>query len=486
MSEAREATRGSGIRLATEVVSRALSVVTTLLVARGLGVADFGTYAALTGIAVVLAEAGDLGLQGLAVPALIARRFCLRDLLRAKLLLALLLGALSVVLPGLLATLAPVAVAVLPFSWRETILAAGRGGFLLTPLILYYGLAGWSEFLGVVLRAVGRRGQEAAVILCLRVSGLLATVLAIAAGARVWGLAWAQAASVAAPVLLGAWLLWLTSRGAPSDKGAPAGSVLRAAAPLAVNGGLALLSLRIELIAIFFLKGSWEAGLFGAALKLVESLNGIPAALLSGALPSLTREALAGEGRSHQVRNRTAALVAFLGVPAALGMALQAPGVLRLLGSEYAAGAGSLRILAFAIAVLFTNTLLLHALIAVGRADRLPRLTGVRVSVAVLLALALVPTLGGVGAAIGFLVAELVLTALAARSCAAVGFPVPILRPTLLAAMLSLPMAAAVGLLRTGPALAIAAGVVVYVVTLLAAWHLGRDRVRPLLEGRRD
>ena len=284
MSEAREATRGSGIRLATEVAGRALSVATTLLVALGLGVADFGTYAALTGIAVVIAEAGDLGLQGLAVPALIARRFCLRDLLRAKLLLALLLGALAVVLPGLLATLAPVAASVLPFAWRATVLAAGRGGFLLTPLILYFGLAGWSEFLGVALRAAGRRGQEAAVILCLRVSGLLATGLAIAAGARGWGLAWAQAASVVAPILLGVWLLSRAGWGAPGDKQAPAGSVLRAAAPLAVNGGLALLSLRIELVAIFILKGSWEAGLFGAALKLVESLNGIPGALASGAL----------------------------------------------------------------------------------------------------------------------------------------------------------------------------------------------------------
>ncbi len=485
MSEAREATRGSGIRLATEVVGRALSVATTFLVARGLGVTDYGVWAALTGIAVVMAEAGDLGLQGLAVPALIARRFCLRDLLKAKLLLALLLGALAVVLPWLLVAAAPMAAAVLPLSWRDTILAAGRGSFLLTPLILYFGLAGWSEFLGVALRATGWRGQEAAVILCLRLSGLLATVLAIAAGARVWGLAWAWAASVVAPILLGVWLLWVASWGAPSVSGAPVGSVLRAATPLAVNGGLALLSLRIELIAIFILKGSWEAGLFSAALKLVEALNGIPAALLSGALPSLTREALAEEGRSHQVRNRTAFLVAFLGVPAAFGMALQAPWVLGLVGPGYAEGAGSLRILAFAIAVLFTNTLLINALIAMGRADRLPRLTGVRVSVAVLLALALVPTLGGVGAAIGFLVAELVLTALAARACAAAGFPVPVLRPTLLAALLSLPMAAAVGLLRTGPAPAIAAGVAVYVVTLLAAWGLG-GVMRPLLASRRD
>jgi len=484
MSEAREATRGSGIRLATEAVSRALSVATTLAAMR-LDPADFGVLVAVGGLAVVLAEAGDLGLQGLAVPALIARRFSLRDLLRAKLVLAVLLGGLALVLPLLLGGLAPVAAAVLPASWRQTVLAAGGGSFLLTPLILYYGLAGWSEFLGVALRAAGRRGQEAAVILCLRLSGLLATVLAIAAGARVWGLAWAQAASVVLPIVLGAWLLWLASRAAPDSKEAAVGSVLRAAAPLAVNGGLALVSLRIEVIAIFVLKGSREAGLFGAALKLVESLNGIGAALLSGALPSLTREALAGAGRSHQVRSRTAALVALLGVPAAVGMVLQAPGVLHLVAPPgYAGGAGALRILAFAIAVLFVNTLLIHALIAAGRADRLPRLTGVRVGVAVLLALTLVPALGGLGAAIGFLAAELLLAVLAGRSAAVAGFPVPVLRPVLLAALLSLPMAAVVGFLKADAVPAIAAGVGVYAVTLGAAWRV--RRLRPLLEGRRD
>ncbi len=484
MSEAREATRGSGIRLATEIGSRALSVATTFLLARGLGVTDYGVWAALTGMAVVMAEAGDLGLQGLAVPVLIARRFRLGDLLRAKLLLALLAGALALALPALLGALAPVVAGLVPAPWRAAVLAAGAGSFLLTPLIAYFVLAGWSEFLGVALRAAGRRGQEAAVILCLRLSGLLATVLAIAAGARVWGLAWAQAGSVAVPILLGAWLLSRAGPGSPEAGGKPVSSVLRAAAPLAVNGVLALLSLRIELIVIFVVRGSWEAGLFGAALQLIESLKGVGAALLSGALPSLTREALPGEGRSREVRRRTAALVALLGVPAAFGMALLAPGVLGLLGPGYPQGAGPLRILAFAIVVLFSNALLTQALIALGRADRLPRLTGLRVALAALLAVLLVPRWGAVGAAVGFLAAELALAVLASRSCVAAGFPVPILRPTVLAAVLSLPMALVAALLPTGAALAVAGGVVAYAVTLRAAWSLGL--LRPLLEAGQD
>lgn len=490
MSEAQEATRGSGIRLATEAVGRALSVVTTILIAAGLGVRDFGTYAALSGMAVILAELGDLGLQGLAVPALVARRFRLAEMVRAKLVLSVGLALVAGVLP-LLASITSQGAHLLPDALGPTLDAAARGGAVLLPLVLYFGLAGWSEFLGVALRSAGRRGEEAAVILCLRAAGLVASILALRAGSGVVGLAWAQALSVLPPIAVGSALL-ARLPGSQSLAGPVAGirQVLRAAAPLAVNGGLALLSLRIELLAIFFLKGSYEAGLFGAALKLVESLNAIPAALVSGALPALTREALS-ESRREDVRRRTAVLVAFLAVPAALGMGLLAPGVLRLLGAGFENAAPALRVLSMAIAVLFTNTLLLHALIAVGRAEKLPRLTAVRVGCAAVLALVLVPALGGVGAAVGFLVSELVLSGLASRACDHAGFAVGVGRPLVVAVALSLPMAAAVGLLwgsdvtLSGLGARVFLGTLVYVLTLGAAWAWGRPVLRSLLEGRR-
>ena len=82
--EARDATRGSAIKLAAEVASRLLGLATTLLLIRGLGASDFGAFGRLSVIALLLAELGELGLQTLASRALVAGTLSLRSLVRAR------------------------------------------------------------------------------------------------------------------------------------------------------------------------------------------------------------------------------------------------------------------------------------------------------------------------------------------------------------------------------------------------------------------
>jgi O-antigen/teichoic acid export membrane protein len=467
-AEAADATRGSGVRLAAEVGGRALSVATSFLIAVGLGVEAFGVYAALTGVAVILAEAGELGIQGTAQRALVARTFRLRDLVRTKLALGLLLLLLAPAIPLALRAALSVLAPLLPAG--TSFPAASSSGLLVVVFVFYFALSGWSELFGVALRARGRRGQEAGLILFLRACGLVAVAIALARASGLSGLAWAHVLSTVPPVLLGA-LLVLRAYGDDATDAPAHGvrEVLKVSWPLAVNGGLALLSLRVELLVIFGLRGPREAGLFGAALKLVESLNAVPAAISGGAMPALTREALRGSGL---VRARTAATVALLAVPGAAGLALLAPGVSALLGAAYADAAAPLRVLAPALVALFMNTVLLHALIAAGRAATLPKLTAVRVAAAAVLALALVPRFGVTGAAAGFLLSELLLGALAWRACAAAGFAVPLAAPRARALAVSLPMAAAVAFFGGGTVAAALVGALVYGATLALAWRV--------------
>ena len=447
-SEAREATRGSAIKLGAELLGRVLALVTSLLIARGLGPADFGVFAFLSGVAVLLSEVGDAGLQGTAQRALVAHTLSLRSMLRAK---------------ALLLTVALAAAAALALGSQV----------LLAPLVLYYLLAGWSEFLGVALRARGRRGSEAATILCLRAATLSLVVLVFVRGLGLSGLAWALAASPLPAIAVGFGLLRRGDREA--EPAAPEArdsvGVLRLALPLGLNGLLALLSLRVEILALPFFVDDQATGWFAAALKVVDSLILVPAAIAAGAMPALTREALSG-GRGP-VRERTATSVALLGVPAAVGLFALAPGVVLLLyGSEYAPAALPLRLLAPALLAIFLNNVLLHALLALGRAPLLPRLTAVRVAVAGVAALLLIPSLGIAGAALGFTLAELALLPLAARACSREGFGVPLLRGVTLAALLSLPMALVLVLLPGSALRAIVAGAGTYGLTLLAAWRL--------------
>jgi O-antigen/teichoic acid export membrane protein len=297
-------------------------------------------------------------------------------------------------------------------------------------------------------------------------------VLVFARGLGLFGLAWALAASPLAAILVGFALL--RRGGAQEPPAAPeAGAsleVLRHALPLAVNGMLALLSLRVEILALPLFVDDHATGLFAASLKVVDSLILVPAAIAAGAMPALTREAMRGGG---PVRERTATSVALLGVPAAVGLFALAPGVVRLLfGAEYAPAALPLRILAPALLAIFLNNVLLHALLALGRAALLPKLTAIRVGVAALCALTLIPSFGILGAGAGFTLSELLLLPLAARACAREGFAVPVLRGVSLGIALSLPMALVLALASGSALLAIVAGAVTYGATLLAAWRL--------------
>ena len=111
--------------------------------------------------------------------------------------------------------------------------------------------------------------------------------------------------------------------------------MLHESAPLAVHGGLLLLSPRVEFLVLSWLwQDGSQVGLFYAGLNVIWFLSMVPTAVSAGAMPALTREALHGEG---SVRRRTAVTLALLGAPAAAGLALVAPALATfLLGRGYA------------------------------------------------------------------------------------------------------------------------------------------------------
>ncbi|HEY6547836.1 MAG TPA: polysaccharide biosynthesis C-terminal domain-containing protein, partial [Vicinamibacteria bacterium] len=468
-AEANEATRGSAVKLGAELLSRGLQLVTQLLLARGLAPAAFGDFGAASAVALVAAEAADLGLHGTAGRALVAGTTPLRGIVRAKLWLTL---------PFLAAALL-----LLPFFP------------LLTPLLLWFGGSGWAEILGVALRARGRRGQEALVLLVLRLVGLLLATLALARGGTGRECAWALALSTVPAILLAAALARRAFRvsGAvhpdPADPGVAA--LLRTSLPLAVNGGLALLSLRVELLVVSVLAGALEAGYFQAALQVVQVLNStVPTSLCAGAMPQLTREALrAGKEPGTReasaesavppdgVRRRMAATVAFAAGPACVGLALVAPALTQTLyGAAYAPSAATLAVLAVGLVPLFLNGLYTHGLIAAEQARLLPRLTALRVALATVLAAVLVPLAGGPGAALGFALSEAALLVLGARAARHASFAIDSVRPTLIALLASLPMAALVWPLRGQLPLALGVGVVAFAATLALLARSSRVR----------
>jgi O-antigen/teichoic acid export membrane protein len=451
-----DATRGSAIKLAAEVASRGLGLLTTVVVTRGLGVEGFGAFGGPFVAAVLVAELGELGLQATASRALVAGTVSLRSLVRARLALLAAVGGLA--------------------------LAAAPVAPVLSPLVLFFLLSGWGEFAGVALRCRGRRVREAILLCALRGGGLVLAAAALQAGAGARGVAWALAASPLPALGLGA--SWLArSRPAVPFPDLGVGAVLRLSAPLAIHSGLLLLSPRVEYLVVAALLGDREKGLFLAALQVYWFLGMVPTAIAAGAMPSLTREAMAGRGPGRQ---RTAGLLAALAAPAAVGLALVAPAlVAAAFGGDYRPAAPWLRGLAAAVPALFLNALATASLVAAGRAGVLPRITAVRVGAAFAVALVAVPRLGLPGAAAGLVAAEWLLLVLGTRACAAASFAVRVARPLGWALLACLPMALAVSGVRERLVLAVAIGALSWAATLAAVVGLRPGLARELAGGAR-
>ena len=472
--EANDATRGSAIKLAAEVASRGLGLLTMVLVTRGLGVEGFGVFGELSVYALLLAELGELGLSALASRALVARTHSLESLVRARLVLAGVVTAVAVAVGPLTPALA------------RRLGAGPADGRALALLVAWFALSGWGEFLGVALRCRGARRLEAVLLLVLRGGSLVFAGLALLAGAGLRGVAAALAVSPLPAIAFGAAGLRRTATPGPAV--APA-RVLRESAPLAVHGGLLLLSPRVEFLVLSWLLADRAAvGLFYAALNVVWFLSMVPTAVAAGAMPALTREALQGGGG---VRRRTAATLALMAAPAAVGLALVAlPVAALLLGAgyapaDYAATAGSLRIMSAALPALFLNALVFASLIASGRATWLPRLTAGRVAIAFALAFALVPVLGARGAAAGLVLAEWLLLVLGWLACRGAAFGVPVARPVAWALAACVPMALAVNGVRESLPLAVPIGALSWAATLAAVARLRPGLARELVGGLR-
>jgi len=471
--EANDATRGSAVKLGAEVTSRVLGLATTLLLIRGLRAAVFGSFTALSAYALLLAESGELGLQALASRALVARTLSLRSLVLARLALAPLVAAVALA--------ASTAVPALAGRWG----VGALDGPALALLVAWFALSGWGEFLGVALRCRRARRQEAALLVVLRGAALAAAAAALFAGASLRGVSLALALSPLPAIALGAVLLRRASGEGPAPEARPA-SVLGESFPLAVHGALLLLSPRVELLVLQWLRGEGDPalGFFSVALNVLWFLSMVPTAIVAGAMPALTREALRGEG---PVRRRTAATVALGAAPAAVGLALVAPPLAgALLGagygpSGYAAVAVCLRIMALGLPALFLNALVFGALIAAGRASWLPRLTAARVALAFALAFVLVPAFGGRGASAGLACAEWALLAAGAAACRRGAFAIPVAAPVAWALVGCVPMALAVSGVRSSLPLAVGVGALSWGATLAAALWLRPGLARELV-----
>lgn len=398
----REAARGTSLVLAGALIAQAAEYVYRFLMARGLGVAGFGTFNQARSIYLILVVLAPLGL------AAGMKRFvaAFRESGRER-------EARRVIVQGIqVAAVSSVALAALLWVFSPALAQAFRNPDLQFPLrVLAFAIPA-----AVGLEVVTRLGEAfrsfrptvlARQILdpALRV---LLTLPLLAAGASLTVLLGAMGVSAAMAFLVAAFLVLklerlrsLTAGPAPSQLP----MLLQFSLPLAAGTALFDFAERIDVLMIGFFREEADVGIYSAGSSIARFLL----IFLASTMPvvaTLAAEA-AGRGTAHEIarlQRTTTRWMLFSTGPIAAGLLLYpAEAITLLFGHEYSGAASSLRILVLACLLPAWGGPTGLFLDALGKTRWTLAIVFLRVLTNILLNLVLIPAFGIAGAACGTL-----------------------------------------------------------------------------------
>jgi O-antigen/teichoic acid export membrane protein len=465
-----------------------LGLLISVLTARYLRPDDMGRYAFLVWLAGLLAIVLSLGLPT-TLTRYTAEAIGAGRAATAGALLKLIVGRQAML--ALAATIATAGVAVLvPGPWRLPLLLTA----LSVPLLVLHGSIaaflsglqsfGWQALLGVAMLATQ--------------AGLFVLVAGFDGG--VAGLLLAHAVTNAAGLGVLAWLAWGQGRRCGA---LPASATLDAEARTDVTRYARSASLLVVLDAVVWqrtevaflqaLAPAAEVAFYALAFGIAAQVSRIPYQLSVVLFPSFP--ALVGEGRVTELAGLHATAMRYfvlLGAPLAVGLAVTGPSLIRLLyGSAYDPAAVVLVIFALGSLVAFAAGASPAVVHAIKRQDQLLRQGLLAAAADVLLALALVPLAGALGAALASVLAQALGSVLAVRAAvrlAGAEVPAAALARITMAAF-AMGVAAGMAALILGGAVGLVAAVLVgsaaYPLALRAFHALSAedlDRVRALVE----
>jgi len=361
------------------------------VIARVLGPGDFGRYSVLWSLVQILLIGGDFGSHNTALR-MIARSP--RDseeivpvFFGVKVLLAAVLGTVFM--------LAGWAIEPVALSW--SVLA----GFAL-------GLAFHSLSMGVsvVFQAHERLyvGSLNTVVLFL-LQGVLGVIGLLAGGRLPWlGVAYLTGAFLG----LSSNLVFLSRRLHPVRL-SWAGSLgfLRRSASVGAATLFQATASRLGPVLVAMVSGSFQSGIYSAAVRIPQALVNVPSSIMSAVLPTLaSREEATGSFRSVFTRSLTILLL--LAFSGALVLSFFAgPIVGFLFGPEYRLSVPVLRILAWSLVPVFVGSAFCHVILSQGRLlSRLLWVMGSALAVSIPLTVYLAVRTSAIGGAWALLVSE--------------------------------------------------------------------------------
>lgn len=268
---ARRATFDIGIQIIARILNLALGIVVTLVLVRGLGSSGFGAWSSIFAVSQIASSFGELGLNEVAV-----NRAAAEPQREASWLGALLSLRLMISLPITLIS----AVAVVLVAPGHASRVAG----VLLSLVL---LLGAPMALGVVFQLRVRNHISMALLTLNSVvwgAGVIA-VASLSGGIVAFAVAFLASSVLIAALTAGLGLRLATvtlvgARGHWRD-------LLRVGIGLGVAGILVTSYVRLDQVLVLELAGSRQAGLYGAAYRLLDQVQFIPISVMTTLFPMI-------------------------------------------------------------------------------------------------------------------------------------------------------------------------------------------------------
>jgi len=374
-------------------IQRVLTFIVTMVLTRGLGEESFGVYSYVTAYIFLFGFAADLGIE----------RVVTREVARRPSDAGVLLGsALTVKLVlSLLATAAAIA----------TAFALGLEGTTLTCVIV--AAIGLPMSIEHVFRGFFQSRYQAGYTFLTTMPATL-WFLAAAVAVVVWRLPlyWLFALGLVSAPFMVVGLFWVARFRMHLTfqvRGTTMVHLLRDAAELGGFMALFLLSMRLDQILLFHLRGDADLALYAAGVRLGEALGIIPEAAVVTLFPLLASSEHRAPERFRETYRLGFKYLSATGVFMALALTVMRHDVVRILyGAEFAAAATPTALLGWNTCFAYLGVIHMSLFVAQSRQRALLGVSAIALSSAVALDLLLIPTWGASGAALAALLANVV------------------------------------------------------------------------------
>jgi O-antigen/teichoic acid export membrane protein len=390
------AIRGGALRVTGYLLGVLLSVLSAAVLFRYLGPDDAGKYVTVLAIVAIVGSIFDGGLHSLAIREASVRRGSDRSAVIDDLLgMRLVMGAVAILLASGLA-------AVLGY---EPSLVFGSA-------LASLGLVLWSTHLILAAPLVAglRLGWVTAIDLFRNAGAVALTLAGVAAGL---GLIAFLAVPIPVAAVAVAWTAVLVRRQIslrPSFRLDAWRLLLRDVVPYALATAAGLLYFRVAVVLLSLIASEHETGLYSAAFRTVEVLLIVPQLAVSTVLPIFAHAASRDRDRLAYGVDRTFRTAVVFGGGLAVVLALGAPFAIAVVaGPDFSGAADMLRIQAVGLGIALVTAVFTYALLSLRMHRELLYANLAALAVSVVLTLALGSAWGGMGAATATAIAELCL-----------------------------------------------------------------------------